>query len=77
MLGLVRGEAAAAPEQSAIEPDYRSHLRAADHLLRSGRGADAVPELVRALEMGGEEARSAVDELLKPTGLPARRKETG
>ena len=70
-------EEAAVQEHTPIEPGYRSHLEAADHLLRSGRGADAVPELVRALEIGGDEARSAVDELLKPTNEPARRKETG
>src|SRR3712207_3941835 len=52
LLGLVRGEGAA-PEHNAIEPGYRSHLEAADHLLRSERGADAIPELVRALEIGG------------------------
>jgi ATP-dependent DNA helicase RecQ len=77
LLGLVRGEEAAAPEHNAIEPGYRPHLETADQLLRSGRGADAVPELVRALEIGGDEARSAVDELLKPTSLQTRRKETG
>jgi ATP-dependent DNA helicase RecQ len=77
LLGLVRGEEEAAPEHNAVEPGYRAHLEAADRLLRSGRGADAVPELVRALETGGGEARSAVDELLKPSNEPARRKETG
>jgi hypothetical protein len=44
--------------------DYRSHLEAAERLLRSGSGAAAVPELARALELGGEEAREAVNELL-------------
>jgi ATP-dependent DNA helicase RecQ len=67
LLELVRGEDAPVPERDAIEPGYRSHLEAADQLLRSGRGADAVPELVRALETGGEEARSAVNELLRLT----------
>ena len=45
-------------------PAYREHLAAAEHLLRSGRGAAAVPELARALEVGGEEAKEAVDALL-------------
>jgi len=47
--------------------DYRTHLEAAEHHLRAGSGAEAVPELVRALELGGDEARSAVNELLKLT----------
>ena len=42
----------------------QEHLQAAQKLLRSGRGADAVPALARALELGGEEARREVDELL-------------
>jgi ATP-dependent DNA helicase RecQ len=65
LLALVRGEEAAAPERNVARPEYLSHLEAADHLLRSGRGADAVPELARALKMGGDEARRAVNELLK------------
>ena len=65
LLALVRGREATEPEPTS--PDYRSHLEAAELLLRSGRGADAVPELVRALETGGEEARAAVDKLLKQT----------
>jgi hypothetical protein len=48
-------------------PGYHSHLEAASRLLRSGRGADAVPELVRALELGGDEAREAINDLLKLT----------
>jgi ATP-dependent DNA helicase RecQ len=63
LLALVRGEEAATPDP--IPPDYHAYLEAADRLLRSGRGADAVPELARALETGGEEARRAVNELLK------------
>ena len=47
--------------------DYGSHLEEAERLLRSGNGADAVPELARALEVGGKEARKAVNELLGPT----------
>ena len=43
---------------------YRSHVEAANRLLRSGRGADAVPELARALELGGDEARREVDAML-------------
>jgi len=44
---------------------YRPHVETANRLLRSGRGADAVPELARALELGGEEARREVDALLE------------
>jgi ATP-dependent DNA helicase RecQ len=58
LLALVRGQ------EPPARPDYHSHLEAADRLLRSGRGADAVPELARALQIGGDEARSAVNELL-------------
>jgi ATP-dependent DNA helicase RecQ len=65
LLALVRGQEPAIP--APTRPDYHLHLEAAGRLLRSGRGADAVPELVRALEMGGDEARSAVNELLKLT----------
>jgi len=43
---------------------YRAHLRSAGSLLAAGRGSEAVPELARALELGGEEARREVDELL-------------
>jgi ATP-dependent DNA helicase RecQ len=63
LLALVQGQEA--PVSEVTRADYRSHLEAADLLLRSGRGADAVPELARALEMGGEKARAAVDKLLK------------
>ena len=63
LLALVRGEEGDASDPA--RPEYRSHLEAADRLLRSGRGADAVPELARALELGGDEARRAINELLK------------
>jgi hypothetical protein len=69
-LALVRGEEPAVPDPTRA--GYRAHLEAADHHLRSGRGADAVPELARALEIGGEEARSAVNELLNLISQPAR-----
>jgi ATP-dependent DNA helicase RecQ len=68
LLALVRGEEAAAYEQDPAPSGYRPHLEAADRLLRSGRGADAVPELAQALELGGDEARDAVNKLLGPTG---------
>jgi ATP-dependent DNA helicase RecQ len=67
LLALVRGEEMTAPEQDSARSSYHSHLEAADRLLRSGRGADAVPELARALELGGDEARESVNELLKLT----------
>jgi len=67
LLALVQGNEATAPAQHSTMVDYRTHLQAADRLLRSGRGAEAVPELARALELGGEEAREAVNELLKLT----------
>jgi ATP-dependent DNA helicase RecQ len=67
LLGLVRGEESAALAQDGGTAGYRPHLEAADRLLRSGRGAEAVPELARALELGGDEARDAVNELLNLT----------
>jgi ATP-dependent DNA helicase RecQ len=71
LLALVRGEETTAPEQDSVRSGYHSHLEAADRLLRSGRGADAVPELARALELGGDEARKAIDDLLKLTSYNA------
>ncbi|HEX2740307.1 MAG TPA: HRDC domain-containing protein, partial [Rubrobacter sp.] len=65
LLALVRGEEAEDATPVQEDNGYRGHLEAASLLLRSGRGADAVPELTRALEIGGEEARREVDELLK------------
>src|SRR5215203_2086443 len=71
ILALVRGEESASSQETdsmppSTPPDYRHHLEAAKRLLRSGRGADAVPELARALEVGGEEVKKAVDDLLAP-----------
>jgi hypothetical protein len=66
LLALVNGEAreaAPAPEPPSTN-GYRSHLEAAEILLESGRGADAVPELARALQLGGDEVRRQIDELL-------------
>ncbi|MDQ3926016.1 MAG: ATP-dependent DNA helicase [Actinomycetota bacterium] len=65
ILALVRGEEPEVEAQS-LPLDYRQHLEAAERLLRSGSGAAAVPELARALEIGGEEAKKAVDGLLSP-----------
>ena len=69
LLALVRGEEAtlAAGEDGAVgngAGGYGAHLESAATLLRSGRGADAIPELARALELGGEDARRDVDALL-------------
>jgi ATP-dependent DNA helicase RecQ len=65
ILSLVRGEEPAGSEEiDSTPPDYRYHLETAERLLKSGRGAAAVPELTRALEIGGEEAKNAVDALL-------------
>jgi len=73
ILALVRGEEPASVSREIQDetpngpaPDYRTHLQTAENLLLSGRGAEAVPELARALETGGEEARQAVNDLLKP-----------
>jgi ribonuclease D len=71
LLAIVNGEAreAAPPAPPPTEPPrangYRSHLEAAEGLIGAGRGADAVPELARALQLGGDEARQEIDELLK------------
>jgi ATP-dependent DNA helicase RecQ len=66
LLALVNGEEfEAAP--SPVPPGangYRSHLEAAEVMLEAGRGADAVPELARALQLGGEDARREIDQLL-------------
>jgi superfamily II DNA helicase RecQ len=70
ILALVRGEQPAAREEAQTDAartevgDFREHLTAAERLIEDGRGAAAVPELARALEAGGDEARRAVDELL-------------
>ena len=73
ILALVRGEEVSPsepgnPEEAAggekVAADYRRHVAAAEDLLRRGRGADAVLELNRAMEVGGDEARRAVDSLL-------------
>ena len=61
ILALVHGEE---PGENGSEPVYRQHLEAAERLLSSGRGSEAVPELARALETGGEEVGRVVDELL-------------
>ena len=67
ILALVRGnEAASQEEHHSPAPNYRRHLEAAERLLQSGQGAAAVPELARALELGGEEAKKTVDTLLTP-----------
>ncbi len=80
LLALVRGEEPGPSQQRDTDGSgYRQHLENAGRLIRSGRGADAVPELVRALEVGGDDARRAVDELLK-AGAGDRapeREETG
>jgi ATP-dependent DNA helicase RecQ len=78
VLALVRGEEPS-PERDSDGSGYRPHLENAGRLIRSGRGADAVPELVRALEVGGDDARRAVDELLKlgAEDLAPEREETG
>ena len=76
LLALVNGEEAPAGTAGVGEEEdggeengsggHRPHVEAAGRLLRSGRGADAVHELARALELGGEEARREVDALLGP-----------
>jgi len=48
---------------------FRAHLESAERLLGEGRGADAVPELGRAIELGGDEARREVDRLLGKSGV--------
>jgi superfamily II DNA helicase RecQ len=66
LLALVNGEEleAAPPPVPLGANGYRSHLEAAEVMLDAGRGADAVPELARALQLGGDEARREIDELL-------------
>ena len=69
LLALVSGEEGEAtphhePTEYAESNGYRPHLEAATALIQAGRGADAVPELARALQLGGDEARKEIDELL-------------
>jgi ATP-dependent DNA helicase RecQ len=59
ILALVNGH-----EPPEADTGYKEHLENARSLLRSGRGSDAVTELYRALELGGEDARREVDEML-------------
>ena len=71
LLALIHGEEVPerrdsdSAEENSEEKGFRAHMQTAERLLEEGRGADAVPELGRALELGGEEARREVDELLK------------
>ncbi len=73
LIALIHGEEVVdqddipSAEENTEENGFRTHLQAAKRLLRDGRGADAVPELGRAIELGGEEARREVDELLGKT----------
>ena len=62
ILALVQGGDSAGNEGEI--PAHRRHLETAECLLRAGQGAQAVPELARALELGGEEAKKEIDELL-------------
>jgi ATP-dependent DNA helicase RecQ len=70
LLALIHGEKVAAHDDGASAlvttetNGFRAHLESAERLLREGRGADAVPDLGRAIELGGEEARREVDQLL-------------
>ncbi|CAN5837510.1 hypothetical protein BH18ACT11_BH18ACT11_03450 [soil metagenome] len=67
LLAMIHGEEVpdAVDAGGSAEDGFRAHVEAAERLLEAGQGADAVPELGRALELGGEEARREVDELLK------------
>jgi ATP-dependent DNA helicase RecQ len=71
VLALIHGEelkvgsGPVSTEEKTEENGFRAHMEAAERLLRAGRGADAVPELGRALELGGKDARREVDELLR------------
>ena len=72
LLALVNGEEGGSPPESIPDDTvvpapngFRPHLETARQLLHAGRGADAVPELARAIELGGTEARAEIDELLK------------
>jgi ribonuclease D len=71
LLALIHGEEVAVGadtiEETTVMNGFRTHLESAGRLLREGRGADAVPELGRAIELGGEEARREVDQLLSNT----------
>jgi ATP-dependent DNA helicase RecQ len=74
LLALINGEEVpvgdydtSTAEETIATNGFRTHLEAAERLLREGRGADAVPELGRAIELGGEEARREVDQLLSKT----------
>ncbi|WP_053057901.1 RecQ family ATP-dependent DNA helicase [Rubrobacter aplysinae] len=78
ILALVRGEEPEEPKEAGADAGgggdphstgnevrgYEVHLKRAGSLLSEGLGSEAVPELARALESGGEEARREVDALL-------------
>lgn len=74
LLALINGEEKGEAYAKGVDHDpappppgpngYRAHLEAAEALIRTGRGADAVPELARALELGGPAARKAVNDML-------------
>lgn len=68
ILQIVRGEIPEPESSASTAPPtngYQTHLKTAHTLIQDGRGADAVPELTRALALGGEEAKIAINELLK------------
>lgn len=73
LLAIVRGEEPEAVGDSVDTSGtdgsegapYLEYLERARRLIHSGEGAAAVSELARALEVGGEDARRAVDALLK------------
>ena len=72
LVALVNGEEPNGAGETQVAPTpeppatngYRPHLEKATALIHSGKGADAVPELARALELGGDKARKEIDELL-------------
>jgi hypothetical protein len=60
---------------------YHGYIEHAERLLAAGQGSEAVPELARAIQAGGDEARREVDALLS-SWLPvdqerSRREATG
>lgn len=74
LLALLKDHESGEPPESG-EPEHLRRIEAAKALLGAGRGADAVIELYRALEVGGEAARGYIDRMLSGEEPEERRED--